>query len=498
MFLTSIILILLLGALLSWMAAQWSTVLSRWVALLSLKINLLWTLWVWYDHTILHTPPQNGWWLVVRHEWIPVWGISLYLAMDGLSMLMLMLTFFLGILAVLISWKEINFRTGFFHANLLLVLAGITGVFLAMDLFLFYFFWELMLIPMYLLISIWGHENRTYAANKFFLFTQAGGLLMLLSILSLYFWHGAQTGVYTYAYDALVQNLPSGKMALLMMSGFLIAFAVKLPVVPLHTWLPDAHSQAPTAGSLILAGLLLKTGAYGLIRFVLPLFPETVAQYGHWGMLLGVVGILYGGILAFAQTDLKRMIAYTSVSHMGFVMMGLFATGALARQGVIMQMLAHGLSTGALFLIAGMLYERMHSRDIQKMGGFWQQAPAMGVMAMIFVMASLGLPGLGNFVAEIMILLGCWPVAPTLTILATIGIVVATVYSLWLMQSIFFGPAKPTSPITDMNAREYIMMLSLTIVLLWMGIYPQPLLNTAATSSSPTSSSLVTTNSNLP
>jgi NADH-quinone oxidoreductase subunit M len=486
MYLSSILLILLLGALLAWIAAQWRAHAGRWVALLALLINLIWTVYTWYDLTMAHTPPATGWWMTVQKAWIPAWGISLYLALDGLSLLMLMLTFFLGILAVLISWREIQFRIGFFHTNLLLVLAGITGVFLAMDLFLFYFFWELMLIPMYLLISIWGHENRTYAANKFFLFTQAGGLLMLLSILSLYFWHGAQTGTYTYAYDALVQHLPSDKTALLMMSGFVVAFAVKLPVVPLHTWLPDAHSQAPTAGSLILAGLLLKTGAYGLIRFVLPLFPNIVDYYGQWGMLLGVVGILYGGILAFAQTDLKRMIAYTSVSHMGFVMLGLFAGTALAQQGVILQMLAHGISTGALFLIAGMLHERIHTRDMTHMGGFWQQAPAMGVMALIFSMASLGLPGLGNFVAEILILIGSWPSAPLLTILATIGIVVATIYSLGFMQRIFFGAAQTTHPFPDMNAREYLMLLSLAAVLLWMGLYPQPLLDTAASATNNT------------
>src|SRR5687768_1493860 len=253
--------------------------------------------------------------------WIQPFGISFHMALDGLSLLMLVLTFFLGIFAVLISWKEIQYRVGFFHFNLLWVLAGITGVFITMDLFLFYFFWEVMLIPMYFLIGIWGHENRRYAAYKFFIFTQASGLMMLLAILGLYFLHGSNTGTYSFDYFDLLGTVLEPSTERWLMLGFFVAFVVKLPIVPFHTWLPDAHSQAPTAGSLILAGLLLKTGAYGLIRFVVPLFPDASRDIAPIAMLFGVIGIIYGAMLAYSQTDFKRLVAYTSVSHMGFVML---------------------------------------------------------------------------------------------------------------------------------------------------------------------------------
>src|SRR3546814_445289 len=327
----------------------------------------------------------------------------------------------LGTLGVLCSWKEITERPGFFHFNLLWVLAGITGVFLTIDLFFFYFCWEVMLIPMYFLIGIWVHANRIYAAYKFFIFTQASGLLMLLAILGLYFIQGNNTGNYSFDYfDLLGTEIPADA-ARWLMPGFLIAFIVKLPAFPFHNWLPDAHGEAPTAGSLVLAGLLLKTGAYGLLRFVVPLFPEQAQAFAPWGMLLGVVGLLYGGKLAFAQTDLKRLIAYNSVSHMGFVMLGVFAFTTMAYQGVLMQMITHGISTGALFLLAGMLYERLHTRDLRQMGGFWKSNPTMGGIMLVFVMASLGLPGLGNFIAEFLTLNGSWPANRLMTILAAGG-----------------------------------------------------------------------------
>jgi NADH-quinone oxidoreductase subunit M len=401
---------------------------------------------------------------------------------DGLSLLLLLLTFFLGLLSVLISWREIQSKIGFFHFNLLWVLAGITGVFLTMDLFLFYFFWEVMLIPMYFLIGIWGHANRTYAAYKFFLFTQASGLLMLLAILGLYFIHGSQTGTYTFSYFELLNTTLTPEAARLLMFGFLAAFLVKLPVVPFHSWLPDAHSEAPTAGSVILAGLLLKTGAYGLLRFVIPLFPTATVEFAPWAMLLGVVGIIYGAILAFSQTDLKRLVAYTSVSHMGFVILGVFAFNEWALQGVVMQMITHGLSTGALFIIAGFLYERLHTRDIRQMGGFWSTAPKMGIICLIFVMASLGLPGLGNFIAEFLTLVGSWQANNWLTVFATIGLVMATIYSLRIMQKIFFEANHMEQPLADMNAREMLIAIPMVAMILWLGFYPQPVLDTARAS----------------
>jgi NADH-quinone oxidoreductase subunit M len=380
---------------------------------------------------------------------------------------------------VLISWKEIREKTGFFHFNILWILSGITGVFLAMDLFLFYFFWELMLVPMYFLIGIWGHENRIYASYKFFIYTQASGLLMFLAILALYFMHGNSTGIYTFDYQQLLGTTMSLPASILLMLGFLTAFLVKLPVVPLHNWLPDAHTEAPTAGSLILASLLLKTGAYGLIRFVVPLFPSAAVSFAPIGMILGVTGILYGAKLAFAQTDLKRLIAYTSVSHMGFVILGVFAFNTIAYQGVVMQILAHGISTGALFIMVGQIQERIHTRDIDKMGGLWKQIPILGGIGLIFSMASLGLPGLGNFVAEFLILTGTYKASILMTCLASIGLVAATIYSLRILQKVFLGKESTEWKIKDLSVREKIISASLIITIVWMGLFPQPILNTA-------------------
>jgi NADH-quinone oxidoreductase subunit M len=470
----------LFGGLIAWIAEQWSRPMTRWIAIFALLINFILSLWLWmqYDEALAIT--TTSWFIETELPWIPTFGISFHLAIDGLSLLMVLLTSFLGLLSVITSWEEIQYRIGFFHFNLLWVLAGITGVFLAVDLFLFYFFWEVMLIPMFLLINIWGHENRRYAAYKFFIFTQASGLLMFFSILGLYFVHGSSTGIYTFDYFELLETTLSPEVGRLLMLGFLAAFIVKLPVVPFHSWLPDAHAQAPTAGSVILAGLLLKTGAYGLLRFVIPLFPDAAHEIAPLGMLLGVFGILYGAILAFSQTDFKRLVAYTSVSHMGFVMLGAFAFNTVATQGVVMQMITHGISTGALFILAGAVYERIHTRDIELMGGFWYKMPFMGTVALVFVMASLGLPGLGNFVAEFLTLIGAWQATHKLTVLATIGIVAATIYSLRIMQKVFYGREDNVHhKIFDLSSREKLIFIPLVVIIIWLGLFPQPVLNTA-------------------
>lgn len=479
MILLLFIIILMAGGVLAWIATYWSTIVCRWISLIAMLVNLVLALVLWLNYQPQSSPGET-WIISFEAAWIPTFGIGFDLALDGLSLLMLLLTFLLGTIGVITSWREIEYRVGFFHFNLLWVIAGITGVFLTMDLFLFYFFWEVMLIPMYFLIGIWGHENRRYAAFKFFIFTQASGLLMLLAILGLYFVNGAATGQYTFNYFELLGTDLAPGVELWLMLGFLAAFIVKLPVVPFHNWLPDAHSEAPTAGSLVLAGLLLKTGAYGLIRFVVPLFPNASAEIADLAMLFGVIGILYGAMLAFAQTDLKRLVAYTSVSHMGFVMLGVFAFNDLAWQGVVMQMITHGISTGALFLIAGSLYERLHTRDIERMRGFWQQTPFLGTIALIFCMASLGLPGLGNFIAEFLTLLGAWKSSPVLTVFASIGLVWATAYSLRIMQKIFYGPKLFTYTLSDFSLRESVMMVPLAVIIIWLGVFPQPVLDTSA------------------
>jgi NADH-quinone oxidoreductase subunit M len=472
------IFILMAGGALAAVVGAWSTVACRIIALASVMLDLVLIIWVWMGQDV-SAGPGATWIADLNLPWIPSFGISFHLALDGLSLLMLALTFFLGIFAVLLSWKEIQYRVGFFHFNLLWVLAGIAGVFVTMDLFLLYFFWEVMLIPMYFLIGIWGHANRQYAAYKFFIFTQASGLLMLLAILGLYFVHGNQTAVYTFDYFSLLETPMSPDVARWLMLGFLAAFLVKLPVVPFHAWLPDAHSEAPTAGSFILAGLMLKTGAYGLIRFALPLFPESAVEFAPWGMLLGTVGIIYGAVQAFSQTDLKRLVAYTSVSHMGFVMLGVFAFTEMAMQGVVMQMITHAISTGALFVLAGALYERIHTRDILQMGGFWKRTPFMATVSLIFVMASLGLPGLGNFIAEFLTLMGSWSASPVLTAIATAGLVAATAYSLRIMQKIFLGKDVHAHALPDLSWREKLVLVPMAIAIIVLGLFPQRIIDTA-------------------
>lgn len=476
MILLYLIIILMAGGVLAWLLGKRSAISSRIISLAAVSIDL-----VLISIAILQNGIHNDkkWIFEYSVSWIPKLGISLHLAMDGLSLLMLFLTFFLGLIAILISWKEIQKSVGFFHFNILWILSGIIGVFLSMDLFLFYFFWEVMLIPMYFLISIWGHENRIYASYKFFIFTQASGLLMFLAILGLYLAHGNATGYYTFDYQQLLGTTYNPTIEMLLMCGFLIAFIVKLPVVPFHNWLPDAHTEAPTAGSLILAGLMLKTGAYGLLRFVVPLFPHASQIFAPFGMLLGVIGILYGAKLAFSQTDLKRLVAYTSVSHMGFVILGVYAFNELAYQGVVMQMIAHGISTGALFVLVGQLYERIHTRDISKMGGLWEQVPIMGTMGLVFAMASLGLPGLGNFIAEFLTLVGTFKVNILMASLASVGLIAATIYSLRIVQKVFLGKKDNEYKMKDLSIREMVAMGSLVVAIIFIGLYPQPIINTA-------------------
>ncbi len=461
--------ILMFTGFISWIAGQFSDNLSRWTALAGLSLSGILTILAGRYSEI------NGPWIrEFDLEWISFFNIRFHLAMDGLSFLMLLLTHFLGILAILVSWKEIRSRTGFFYFNIMFILAGISGVFLAEDLFLFYFFWEVMLIPMYFLISVWGHENRVYASYKFFIFTQGGGLLMLLSILMLYFHHGRVTGNFTFDLMELVSNSGHIPMAGWVMSGFLLAFAVKIPAIPFHTWLPDAHTEAPTAGSIILAGLMLKTGVYGFIRIVLPLFPELSVNIAPVAMAIGVAGILYGAKMAFAQTDLKRLVAYTSVSHMGFIIVGLYSFNAIAFRGVVMQMIAHALSTGGLFIVAGIIQERFHTRQFRELGGLWKDMPILGSFSMVFVMASLGLPALANFVAEFMILLGSYLFNPALTILASMGLIFSAIYSLRIIQKVFYGERHSPLKVKDVNIREGIILLAVLLPLVYFGIFPGP------------------------
>ncbi|MFZ0452424.1 MAG: NADH-quinone oxidoreductase subunit M [Ignavibacteriaceae bacterium] len=478
-----LIAILFVGGLIAWFSEKINTVLVRIISLTALLIDFIMIIIYWFaNYDAIKLSSNNDWITQINWNWIPEFGIRFHLAIDGLSLILIALTLFLGILSVLTSWSEIKERVGFFHFNILWILAGIMGVFLSLDLFLFYFFWEVMLIPMYFIIGIWGHENRIYAAFKFFIFTQASGLLMFIAILALYFIHGSQTGNYTFEYEALLGTSLSSAAAMWLMLGFLIAFAVKLPAIPFHNWLPDAHTEAPTAGSVILAGLLLKTGAYGILRFVIPLFPSAAKEFAPVAMLIGVAGILYGAKLAFAQTDLKRLVAYSSVSHMGFVLLGIFALNQLAFQGVVMQIIAHGISTGALFILVGSLQERIHTRDLNQMGGLWEQVPKMGAIGLLFTMASLGLPGLGNFIAEFLILSGSYQASIFITALAALGLVASTIYSLRILQKVFYGNKVKEWSLKDFNFRELVIMGSMIVIIVWLGIFPQTFLNTSKNS----------------
>ena len=472
------ILIPILAAPFAWMGQQWSRYAPRWIALGALSVDFLLTLFLWsQDHSVQAS--GRGAWLVESHtSWIPRWGISLHLGLDGLSVILILLTAFIGVVATIASWTEIQSRVGLFHCNVLLALGGVIGVFLAIDLFLFFFFWELMLVPMYLLIVIWGHAQRRHASFKFFLFTQAGSLVLLVAIIALALLHQEATGRPSFDYADLMGLTLTSEMARWLMLAFLIGFLVKLPAPPFHTWLPDTYTEAPTGATIILAGILAKTGAYGLLRFTIPLFPEAMSEFTPIAMGLGVVGILYGAVLACAQTDIKRLVGYSSISHMGFILLGAFAGTELALQGAVMQMVAHGLSTGGLFLLTGALEERYQTREMGQMGGLWSVTPRLAAMALFFACASLGLPGLANFIGEFLVLFGSYATQPFMTILASLGMVMAAIYSLAMMQRAFFGQQRETRIAPDLSNTAFGTLLLIAALQVWLGLYPRPVLTT--------------------
>jgi NADH-quinone oxidoreductase subunit M len=447
----------------------------RWTAMGASLVTFALSLWV----LVLFDPTKADN-MLVQQSWFRLAGVPIQFLMgvDGLSILMVLLTTFLTPIAILSTWKAVEEQVKGFMIFFLLLEVGMLGVFLALDLVLFYIFWEFTLIPMYFLIGVWGGKNRIYAAVKFFLFTMAGSVLMLLAILYL----GLQAGSFSQPELVANRSLFAGAQMLLFLA-FGIAFAIKVPVFPLHTWLPDAHVEAPTAGSVILAGVLLKMGAYGFLRFNLPLFPQASIQAAPIVAILAIIGILYGGAVAFAQKDIKKLVAYSSVAHLGFVMLGIFALNPLGLAGGILQMVNHGLSTGALFLLVGMIYERRHTREMDSYGGLWKVMPIYAGISLVVVLSSVGLPGLNGFVGEFTILLGAFGSkvfgSPWYAGIATLGVILAAVYLLKMFEKTFLGPItkEENKNLKDMNLREIITMVPLLVLIFWLGIYPQPFFN---------------------
>jgi NADH-quinone oxidoreductase subunit M len=416
--------------------------------------------------------PQAKMQFEVSRSWIPAYGISYHVGVDGLSVWLVILTTFLTPLALLGSWSSIHERVKGFNIFMLLLEAGMVGVFVALDLFLFYIFWEAMLIPMYFLIGIWGHERRIYAAIKFFLYTFAGSALMLVAFIVLY----RTAGVRSFDLALLVRQPVSPELQMWLFAAFALAFAIKVPMFPFHTWLPDAHVEAPTAGSVLLAGVLLKMGTYGFLRLALPLFPAAAARFAPLIGILAVIGIIYGGLVSLVQPNLKKLVAYSSVAHLGFVMLGVAAMTTTALVGAVYQMLNHGVSTGALFLLVGMLYDRRHTFLIDEFGGLKAVMPWFSAVFLLVCLSSIAVPGFNGFVGEFLILLGSWnaPYAPghALVAVASVGVVLAAAYILWMVQRVLYGEVtRPANAgLRDLTAREALVVAPLVVLALFMGI----------------------------
>lgn len=446
----------------------------RWAALGTALVTFLLSLWV----LAVFNPSDPTLQWTINTPWAALGAnmqISIGMGVDGLSLMMVLLTALLTPLSILSTWASVQERVKGFMLFFLALETGMIGVFLATDLILFFVFWEFTLVPMYFLIGMWGGDRRVYAAIKFFIFTMAGSVLMMLAILYM----GLQTGTF-YLPDLVAKRAMFAGAGVWLFLAFAAAFAIKVPMWPFHTWLPDAHVEAPTAGSVILAGVLLKMGTYGFLRFNLPLFPEVSRQAAPWIAVLAVIGILYGAFVSYSQHDMKKLVAYSSVSHLGFVMLGIFALNPQGISGAILQMVNHGLSTGALFLIVGMLYERRHTREMASFGGVWKVMPLLGGIALVVVLSSMGLPGLNGFVGEFTILLGAFGSTAInsvwITGAATLGVILSAIYLLVLFERIFMGAVTnpETGSLRDINLREVLTLLPLLVLIFWIGLYPKP------------------------
>ena len=436
-------------------------------------------------------PTYTGFQFIEHLPWMPELGIHYHVGIDGISLFLVVLTTFLMPIVMVASWKDISRSVRSYVFFMLFLETGMLGAFSSLNLFQFYLFWELMLIPMYFIIGIWGGPRRIYAAIKFFLFTMFGSLLMLVAMLVVYYLHFQQTGLLTFDLVAPPWSEASALLdTVIPVSGlwwqtqawlfgaFALAFAIKVPMVPFHTWLPDAHVEAPTAGSVVLAGVLLKMGTYGFLRFALPLFPSAAIDFAPWMIGIAVVGIVYGSLVAMVQEDIKKLVAYSSVAHLGFVMLGMFALNVQGLNGSVLQMVNHGLSTGALFLLVGMLYERRHTRLISDFGGIARPMPVFAFFFGVVTMASIGLPALNGFVGEFLILLGAFLASPWMAVVATSGVVLAAAYMLWMFRRVMFGPVEneENRKLIDLDLREKLVLVAIVIPIVWIGLYPEPFL----------------------
>jgi len=425
------------------------------------------------------TGPLPGFFLVEDLPWIERFGIRYFLAMDGISLLMVLLAAFLVMVVIVFSWQKPTVRVARFHALLLLAAAGMVGVFLSLDLFLFYLFWELMLVPLFFLIVVWGDGRPFRAAMRFFVFTMAGSLLMLAALIGLHLAHGKVAGVYTFALPELLHTPMTPQLSCWLFAAFMAAFAVKTPVFPLHGWLPEAYASAPTAATVLLAGVMAKTAVYGMMRFAFPLFPQAAAQFAPVLIGLAVAGILYASFLACAQSDIKRLLAYSSFGHTGFMVLGVAAWTPVALSGSVMQMVNHGITASALFLMAGALEERSGSRQMAGFGGLWGTMPLYGAFFLLFSLSTLGLPGLNTFVGEFLVLAGTFGVSPAATVAALCGMVLVLIYLLKLVQALLFGRGKHAVGFADLSRREGFIFAILAVLVVVLGVYPSPVLDMA-------------------
>jgi NADH-quinone oxidoreductase subunit M len=484
--LTYLLLVPFIGGLLLLLINREKENLIRYFGVAVSVITFIVSLFLYYGFDI----SKSGFQFVYKFPWIENLNISYHVGIDGISLLLVLLTTFIAPLTLISSWKGINKKVKEFTFFMLMLEVGMLGVFVSLDLFMFYVFWEVMLIPMYFIIGIWGGERRIYASVKFFIYTMFGSLLMLVAIIWLAVYASGQLGHFSTDLIELYSVGPTipHTIQLYMFLAFAFSFAIKVPLFPLHTWLPDAHVEAPTAGSVILAAVLLKMGTYGLIRFCLPLFPQAAIYFAPAISVLAVIGIIYGALVAMVQKDMKKLVAYSSVAHLGFVVLGIFAMTYESMQGAVIQMVNHGLSTGALFLLVGVIYERTHTRTIAEYGGIAKLVPIYSVALMIASLSSIGLPGLNGFVGEFLILLGSFK-SPILnswwyTVFAASGVIFAAVYLLWMYQRVVFGEVKnpKLNSLKDMTAREIFVMIPIFIFIVWIGIYPSTFLKVSAKS----------------